>query len=253
MARKYRPTNLPPPFLKRVWLDLDRVVEPDAYPFCLPFLREGFELEFRKPITIIVGENGAGKSTLLEGIAKLAGYDDAGGGKGYRTVDHSQAREVMGGELETALRAAWLPKITQGWFFRAESFFSVARYLDAVSMNGPDYLSYSHGEGFLRFFEERCQGRQGIFFFDEPESALSPSRQVTFLKLLHAMRSSQICQVIMATHSPMLMAYPHAQLLHLSRTGLSPIRLEETEHFRMMREFWANPDAFMKEALAEVE
>jgi predicted ATPase len=253
MARKYRQTKLPPPFLKRVWLDLANVEDPDAYPFGLPFLRGGFEFDFTQPITIIVGENGAGKSTLLEGIAVLAGYDDAGGGKGWTAVDHSQAREVMGGELSKALRAAWLPKVTQGWFFRAESFFDVARYLDAGSINGPDFLSYSHGEGFLRFFEERCQGRHGIFFFDEPESALSPSRQVTFLKLLHAMQLSGICQVIMATHSPLLMAYPAAQLVHLTYRGLRPIALEETEHFRMMRSFWSNPDAFVKDALAEAE
>ena len=253
MARKYRPTDLPPPFLKRVWLDLDNVTKPDAYPFCLPFLRGGFEIDFKEPITIIVGENGAGKSTLLEGMAKLTGFDDAGGGSYHRAVDHSRALEVMGGELAEALKAAWLPKITQGWFFRAESFFDVARDLDASSTNGPDYLSHSHGEGFLRFFEERCHDRQGIFLFDEPESALSPARQITFLKLLHAMQRSRICQVIMTTHSPMLMAYPHAQLLHLSHAGLRSIRLEETEHFRFMREFWARPEAFIREALADVE
>ncbi len=82
----------------------------------------------------------------------------------------------MGGRLSQALRASWLPKITNGWFFRAESFFSVARYLDRAAMEAawpppPDFLSHSHGEGFLRFFEERCR-RQGIFIFDEPESAL---------------------------------------------------------------------------------
>ena len=104
-----------------------------AYPFCLPFLRDDFELSFDRAITIIVGENGTGKSTLLEGIAVLAGYDEAGGGKGYRPVDHSNAIEAMGGELSAALRASWLPKITNGWFFRAESFFSVARYLDEAA------------------------------------------------------------------------------------------------------------------------
>jgi predicted ATPase len=93
---------------------------------------------------------------LLEGIAALAGYDEAGGGKGYRPVDYSQALEAMGGRLAKALRASWLPKITNGWFFRAESFFSVVRYLDAAALNAdaapPDFLSHSHGEGFLRFF-----------------------------------------------------------------------------------------------------
>ena len=129
------------------------------------------------------------------------------------TVDHSWALEKMGGRLSSALRASWLPKITNGWFFRAESFFSVARYLDEMAQDircggpPPDFLSHSHGEGFLRFFEERCQ-RQGIFIFDEPESALSPSRQIEFLKLMRRMEDIGHCQIIMATHSPMLMAYP---------------------------------------------
>src|SRR5436190_14225046 len=108
MARN-RDTRLPAPFLKRLWLDPIQVTNPDAYPFCLPFLRKGFELSFDRSITIIVGENGTGKSTLLEGIAALAGYDEAGGGKGYRPVDHSRAIEVMGGSLCTALKAIWLP------------------------------------------------------------------------------------------------------------------------------------------------
>src|SRR5207248_6095325 len=131
----------------------------------------------------------------------------------------------MGGELSKALRASWLPKITNGWFFRAESFFSVARYLDRSAMEAggipPDFLSHSHGEGFLRFFAERCS-RQGIFIFDEPESALSPSRQIEFLKLLKRMDQSRITQVIMATHSPLLMAYPEARLLRLDHAGLEP-------------------------------
>jgi len=247
---KHRDTTLPPPFLKRLWLDREKVTDPEVYPFCLPFLRDDFELQFERPITIIVGENGTGKSTLLEGIAALAGYDEAGGGKGYMLVDHSKAREVMGGNLSKALRAAWLPKVTKGWFFRAESFFSIARYLDEVGSPTADFLSHSHGEGFLRFFEERCQ-RQGIFIFDEPESALSPSRQVEFLKLMHAMHTSQKSQVIMATHSPILMAYPEASLLSLTRGGLAPVAVEDTEHFRMMRQFALDPRTFVEAALAD--
>jgi predicted ATPase len=215
-----------------------------AYPFCLPFLHDAFDLRFERAITIIVGENGTGKSTLLEGIAALAGYDEAGGGKGYRTVDHSHALEVMGGELADALRASWLPKITKGWFFRAESFFSVARYLDQAAREagaaGPDFLSHSHGEGFLRFFEERCQ-RQGLFIFDEPESALSPVRQIEFLKLLQMMDKSDRIQVIMATHSPVLMAYPNATLLRLTKYGLEPTTVEETDHYKTLREFFEDP------------
>ncbi len=250
---KGRQIRLPAPYLKRVWLDRARVGDATAYPFCLPFLKSGFELDFERPITIIVGENGTGKSTLLEGIAALAGYDEAGGGKGYKPLDHSRAIEAMGGRLAQALRAAWLPKVTNGWFFRAESFFSVARYLDEAAqepLSGPppDFLSHSHGEGFLHFFEERCT-RQGIFIFDEPESALSPSRQVEFLKLLQRMDKSGVCQVIMATHAPMLMAYPAARLLRLTKYGLDPVTVEETDHYRLMREFCADPEAFIETML----
>jgi predicted ATPase len=253
-SRRNRPINLSAPYLKRVWLDASLVRDAAAYPFCLPFLQKAFELEFDRAVTIIVGENGTGKSTLLEGIAVMAGYDEAGGGKGYRPVDHSRAIEAMGGRLSGALRASWLPKITNGWFFRAESFFSVARYLDLSALDAggepPDFLSHSHGEGFLRFFDERC-GRQGIFIFDEPESALSPSRQIEFLKLLRRMDQSKICQIIMATHSPMLMAYPNARLLRLSKDGLEPVALKDTDHYRLLREFCADPATFIDTRLED--
>ncbi|MGE0749175.1 MAG: AAA family ATPase [Variibacter sp.] len=230
MPKRYREIKMPAPYLRRLWLDTSRVADREAYPFCLPFLRDGFDLTFDHAITIIVGENGTGKSTLLEGIAALAGYDEAGGGKGYRPVDHSQALELMGSELAKALKAAWLPKLTNGWFFRAESFFSVARYLDEAARG-------AGGEP---------RSRQGLYIFDEPESALSPTRQVEFLKLLRRMDQSGICQVLMVTHAPMLMAYPNARLLRLTKYALEPVRLEDTEHFRLMREFCADPAGFVE-------
>ena len=251
-----RASTLPAPYLRRVWLDQERVEDATAYPFCIPLFKDGLEIEFKDPITIFVGENGVGKSTVIEGIASLAGFDDAGGGNGYRPVDHSTSIEASGGELAKALRAAWLPKVTQGWFFKAETFFSVARYLDDAARYAnsggppaPDFLSHSHGEGFMRFFEERCS-RQGVYFFDEPESALSPARQLEFLKLLRRMDDSNICQVIMATHSPILMAYPGAQLLLLTKYGIEPVRLEDTDHFRLMREFCGDPEVFVATVLA---
>jgi predicted ATPase len=256
MTRKSREIKLPAPYLKRLWLDPSRVSDRTDYPFCLPFLRDDFEIRFSHAITIIVGENGTGKSTLLEGIAALAGYDEAGGGKGYMPVDHSTALEKMGGALSSALRASWLPKITQGWFFRAESFFSVSRYLDDAARDDPfgppppDFLSHSHGEGFLRFFQERCR-RQGIYIFDEPESALSPSRQMEFLKLMRRMDEAGYCQVIMATHSPVLMAYPNATLLRLSKNGLEPVRVQDTDHFKAMRAFCDDPQGFVDAVFAE--
>jgi predicted ATPase len=244
-SRRKRTINMPAPYLRRIWLEPFEIADRAAYPFCLPFLQDDFELNFDRPITIIVGENGTGKSTLLEGIAVLAGYDEAGGGKGYTPVDHSDAIEKMGDELSKALRAGWLPKISNGWFLRAESFFSVARYQDKVNLEEipglppgvpPDYLSHSHGEGFLKFFEERCK-RQGFFIFDEPESALSPSRQIEFLKLMRRMETSMICQIVMATHSPILMAYPGACLLRLTKYGLKPVTVEATDHYRSCGSF----------------
>jgi predicted ATPase len=166
------------------------------------------------------------------------------------------AVEKMGGSFSSALRASWLPKITKGWFFRAESFFSVARYLDEAALDDPlggpppDFLSHSHGEGFLRFFEERCQ-RQGIFIFDEPESALSPARQMEFLKLMRRMENIGHCQIIMATHAPMLMAYPNATLLRLTKYGLEPVTVKQTDQYRVMREFCDDPKGFVEAVFEE--
>ena len=252
MARQRRPLRLPPPFLKRVSLVPERVTDWDAYPFCIPLFRDrSFEFAFEKPITIIVGENGTGKSTLLEAFAALANFDEAGGGSGYRLGDHSNAIDVSGTVLAPALRASWLPRMTSGWFFKAETFFSVARGLDeAAAGNGPppDFLSHSHGEGFLRFFEERCR-RQGLYIFDEPESALSPSRQMEFMKLMRRMEESNLCQVVIATHSPMLMAYPGAQLLEITKYGVEPAVLELIPHYRLMREFFSDPSGFLDAVL----
>lgn len=259
MARRKYGTNLPSPFLKNLKIITEKMASKKGYPFDLPWLdHEKFELEFTSPVTIIVGENGTGKSTLIEAIAALSGYDEAGGGKGYRPVDHSKAIDKSGSELADVLRGAWLPKVTNGWFFKAESFFSVARYLDQAALEDPlggpppDFLSWSHGEGFIRFFEERMQ-RQGIYFMDEPESALSPKRQLELLRILHKIQQTKTAQVIMATHSPILMALPNAKVFEVTRLGLEEVDYRNTSHFKLYQSFAADPEQFITEMIIEYE
>lgn len=251
--RKTKTTSLPAPYLKRLWLREEALL-PDQYPFNLPWLDLAFSLDFTTPVTIIVGENGTGKSTLIEAVAALCGFDEAGGGKGYRPVDHSRAVDRSGALLASGLRAAWLPKVTTGWFFKAESFFAVARFLDEAAQDAnaapPDFLSWSHGEGFVRFFEERMS-RQGIYLLDEPESALSPKRQLELLRLLHAVQGEASSQIIMATHSPILMSVPGARLLEITRAGLAETTLRQTRHFQLYRDFTEDPDGFVDRALRD--
>ncbi len=249
-ARRQFRTTLPSPYLRRAaWARPDEARPPD-YPFSVPFLKDPeWEIEFTTPVTILVGENGSGKSTLIEALAALAGYDEAGGGKGYMPVDHSRALDRSGAALAAHLRASWLPKVTSGWFFKAESFWSVARYLDELPGPAPpDFLSHSHGEGFLRVFSERCS-RQGLYLMDEPESALSPARQLDLLAMLAGVQDSASSQVILATHSPILMAVPGARLLQVSRFGLEPVALEDTRHYRLYRAFCLDPQGFIAEEL----
>jgi len=253
MARRRTETKLPSPFLQRLSVQQDQLAGKSGYPFDLPWLQDPeFTLRFTTPVTIVVGENGTGKSTLIEAIAALSGYDEAGGGKGYRPVDHTTAIDVSGAELANVLRAGWLPKVTDGWFFKAETFFSVARYLDNAAREtggaAPDFLSWSHGEGFVRFFEERMS-RQGIYFMDEPESALSPKRQLELLRVLDRIQTRANAQVIMATHSPILMALPNARVLQITRHGIHDVDYRDTAHFKLYQSFTVDPDDFIANAL----
>lgn len=244
MVSKRRDTTLPPPFLRHIWLPPAANGEQDqraGYPFTLPLIRnDGFDFHFERPVTILVGENGTGKSTILEAIAQNAGFSDAGGAQGMQAVEAAPRSGADGGSLGLQLRSAWLPQIRQGWFFRAETFFTVARYLDDSGSPVANYLSASHGEGFMAFFEERLS-RQGLYILDEPEAALSPQRQFDFLKLLRRLQRANRSQIIMATHSPILMALPDADLWRIDEFGVQPVKLEETAHYQLYREFALYP------------
>lgn len=239
MARKRKDIRLPAPYLRTVRFDDPDEELPAGYPFSLPWLDAEFELEFETPVTVLIGENGSGKSTLLETLAALAGFSTSGGGAW--AGDQSQATEGPAA-MAARMRAGWLPKVQQGWFLKAQSFAAVS---EATTK---DYLAFSHGEGFSEIVMDRMTG-QGVFFMDEPEAALSPRRQAELLAFLADFQSSGDSQVVMATHSPILMAVPGATLLRITRHGVAPVNLRETDHFRLWAAFSTNPDEFVAAAL----
>ncbi|MBU2991956.1 AAA family ATPase [Octadecabacter sp. 1_MG-2023] len=235
-----RDTKLSAPYLRSICVDEPEEAFPEGYPFDLPWLTPDFELDFHSPVTILMGENGAGKSTLLEAMATLAGFSTTGGGAWTDAgTDTSEGGAIA---LANRLRAGWLPKMKKGWFLKAQSFAAVSR------QTAGGYLSMSHGEGFSNMIGDRMSG-QGVYFLDEPEAALSPSRQVELLVFLNEIQESADAQVIMATHSPILMAVPNATLLQITHRSIRPIDLRDTEHFRLTSAFTDDPEGFVQAAL----
>ncbi len=213
------------------------------FPFTIPAI-EKLKIRFRKPITFFVGENGSGKSTLLEALAERCGFDTMGGHKYHRfsSEDYSLLGQHLYIERNPHLR------IDQGFFFRAESFFNLSSYIDTHGnpnyWGGRELLKQSHGESFLAAFNHRF--REGLFLLDEPEAALSPQRQLTLLSILNGLEVEGKSQLIIATHSPILLAYPGAEIFLLDESGINPIAYEETENYRITKSFLDNPARYFK-------
>lgn len=245
------------PFLREITLRDDAVGSRIAFPFTLPCFAAGFEVALREPITFVLGENGAGKSTLLEAVALGCGFSPLGGsrnqGAGYmQRVDEGDpdatANDLPEESLARALRLSWLPKVTKGFFFRAESFFDLTGFLD----DGAALHTMSHGESFLHFMNARLGDTQrAIYILDEPEAALSPARQLEFLRLVDRWRRSGNVQAFIATHSPILMAYPYAQLMLLDEFGWREAKWRETSHYAIYKRFLNDPEGQIERWLAE--
>jgi len=221
-----------------------------SYPFTIPAVKSLRTLEFKSNVTFFVGENGSGKSTILEAIAYQCGFHTAGGSKNnYYEVDASHS--VLGEHI----RLSWLPKITNGFFLRAETFYHFASYLDTMPESLPYYggrslHEQSHGEAFLSLFMHRF-GKRAIYLLDEPEAALSPARQLALLRIIKDLERE--AQFIIATHSPILLGYPGAQILNFDVQPVSEIRYEDTMHYIITRQFLENRKKMLRKLFEELD
>jgi predicted ATPase len=235
-------------FLRSVRLLRDSVPSFDAYPFSIPAVRELDEIQLDRRVTFFVGENGSGKSTLIEAIAVMAGFNAEGGSKNFNF-----ATRPSESELPKYLRVArGARRERDGFFMRAESFFNAATYVDSVGMasayGGKSLHEQSHGESFLALAQHRFRG-QGLYLLDEPEAALSPARQLAFLAIMRDLLEGG-SQFIVATHSPILLAYPEALIYQLGAHGIRQVAYEDTEHYRITRDFLVSRERYFKHMFA---
>jgi predicted ATPase len=239
---------VPSQFVSRVTLLRDRVGSFEHYPFVLPAIRTLDFIDLHPKITFLVGENGSGKSTLLEAMAVALGFNAEGGSRNF----HFETR-ASHSELHDYLRIAkGYRRRRDGYFLRAESWYNVATEIDDLGVTdyygGRSLHAQSHGESFMALLKNRF-GADGLYLLDEPEAALSPARQIEALQRFHEL-VLQDSQFVIATHSPILMAYPEALILHCGPAGIQPIRYEDTEHFRITRDFLLHRDRVMDILLA---
>ncbi|MBI3776922.1 MAG: AAA family ATPase [Gammaproteobacteria bacterium] len=242
-------SSLGAPYLRSIRSDPERM-NGRQFPFSIPAFSCGIALELPTPVTFFVGENGSGKSTLLEALAEICGFNPEGGNRDH----YREAREDRS-ELAQALKLSWMPKMTEGFFMRAESFYNFASYLDGVSdftaYGGKSLHHQSHGESFLALFQNRFE--HGLYILDEPEAALSPQRQLAFLRIVHELEVPRHAQFLIATHSPILLAYPGATLYQFEDAGIREVAYRETDHYLVTKEFLNGPERILRYLFSEEE
>lgn len=237
-------------FVTRIALKTELIESFESYPLSLPVIRNLDHIELHPKVTFFVGESGSGKSTLLEALAVSLGMNAEGGGRNFgfsSRTSHSP--------LHKFLRVSkGLKRPRTDFFLRAESFYNVATQVENLGV-GEAYGArslheQSHGESFMALLNNRF-GDQGLYVLDEPEAALSPKRQLDALSRIHDLVLER-SQFIIATHSPILMAYPNAWIYACTAEGLRRVSYEETEHYRVMRDFLQDPGAATKALLNRV-
>lgn len=225
----------PKPYLREISLKREQIAGYGEYPFNIPAVRELDFLEFHPDVTFFVGENGSGKSTILEAIALALGFGPEGGTRNA----HFKTTDSVSPLFEHLKLVRGFNKPRDHYFLRAESFFNLATYMDEVGYLGgygdKSLHHRSHGEAFMSVLVDKLRG-DGLYLFDEPEAALSPTRQMAALAAVHQLVLDQ-SQFIIATHSPILLAYPRAKIVLFDGSGLSTVRYEDTEHYAVTRRF----------------
>ncbi len=240
------------PYLKEIRFDWSKTNTLKEYPFNIPSISKIKHIRFNKNVTFFVGENGSGKSTLLEAIAYHCGFNVEGGN---RNTNFSTTNSDNG--FHRIMKLVWFPKITNGFFLRAESFYDYASYLDQLQKEDPRALdSYggkslheqSHGESFFALFHHRL-GKQNFLIFDEPEAALSPLRQLAFIRFLWDLEMEKKCQILVATHSPIILAYPNSEIWTLDESLMKKISYKDTQHYQLTKRFLNTPQEILNQLL----
>ena len=232
-------------------------IDFSQYPFFLPVVKNFNEIEFKSKVTFFVGENGSGKSTLLEAIAVKFGFNPEGGSRNFK-FSTAETHSELCNHLAMVRGAR---RARDGYFLRAESFYNVASEIEKMdeivarsplissSYGGKSLHEQSHGESFLSLILNRFGGK-GMYILDEPESALSISRQLSLLSRINELEKQQ-SQFIIATHSPILLAYPNAEIYVLSENAITLTPYQETENYTLMKQFINNPEGILKHLLEE--
>lgn len=225
----------------------ERVEHWDEYPFNVPPITALDNINITSRVCFFVGENGTGKSTLLEAIATHYGFGREGGSRNFAFETTSSVRSVD--PLVSALRVGFTARSGAGFYLRAESFFNVATYVDSVggahNYGGKSLQDQSHGESFIALLQNRFT-RSGFYVMDEPEAALSPQRQLSFMVILHdLLQDNGDIQFLIATHSPILLAYPDAQILSFDGGHIHEITYRESQPFQLVSRFVAAPERYI--------